>query len=777
MHRPTPTAAIALAAAALLLVAPSASATWQRAPLPANHARIVSMQPAPSQPTRVYAGFHGLGVWRTDDRGLTWQQKSNGLPTDVVVRALAVHATDPDLVLAGSEARESTPGRLYRTTDGGGSWTAVTVGPSAEGVAAVVFDPSSPSTAYAGVVGGVQPGLYRSTDAGVAWVHVSGDLPGQSVYAVAVDPNDPAALVVGIDDGWSTSSNGGTTWVVHYELAKTVVDLAWSPASSARLYGIEDPGSQGLSGIRSTDGGATFEALAGIGYVTYREAVAPHPSEEDVVWAAGTTGWKNGHGRGVYRSTNSGHSWEPVEIRTYGGTFTGLALDPAAPQKVFVSEDGLPGTGLLASSDGGATWETRTAGLWNHPVDALIEDTTGDVYALFRYQYFQSDGSPAAWIDRGAWIEGDPYRCEYHGLVSSPIPGVQYRWGVQGSWDYCALSFQKTTDSGTSWSFWGYPDDFVNGCGGFHAVIDVAVDAVSGQYVYATQRNNGLLRNDTGGGEPWPPPEYTLINAALDEALITVHPSEPLSVFFAGGPLTVEFSDDGGATTVPRNGGLPPEGDGLKIVELFARAPSADLLAVVYSDGRVYESTDLGVSWTLRTTLEPQGAEIVDAAWDPLTGHVFLATLGAGILTDHPGVSADLPTSDVRCVLYSPSSTILYAGTDHAGLWYGAVASAVDAPALAGAAGTGLAVRPNPFPGRARVEFSVPHPGAYVSLDVVDVSGRRVRSLARGWHAGGVRSLAWDGRDASGRALPSGVYFLRVDRGGEVVSKKVVLRR
>ncbi len=71
---------------------------------------------------------------------------------------------------------------------------------------------------------------------------------------------------------------------------------------------------------------------------------------------------------------------------------------------------------------------------------------------------------------------------------------------------------------------------------------------------------------------------------------------------------------------------------------------------------------------------------------------------------------------------------------------------------------------PNPFNPLIRVRFAVSaqDDGANLALDILDVRGRLVRSLASGPHATGRHETAWDGTDATGRRLPSGAYFVRL---------------
>jgi hypothetical protein len=231
-------------------------------------------------------------------------------------------------------------------------------------------------------------------------------------------------------------------------------------------------------------------------------------------------------------------------------------------------------------------------------------------------------------------------------------------------------------------------------------------------------------------------------------------------------------------TTSPRNVGLPPEGGNLFITELFLEIEDPDHLQVVYSSGHVFETQDAGISWSLLFALDLEGASLEDVSWDPASGHVFLATSGAGVVTSHPLVSpAGLPTADVRSVYFAPSKQILYAGTEAAGLWHQVLGSVVGAPELSEMLDGTLRVRPNPFRPGTTIEFTVSESGAAIDLTVFDAAGRVVRVLERGWAAGGERSVSWDARDRSGRPLPSGVYFVRLQVGGETRTQKAVLRR
>ncbi len=88
-----------------------------------------------------------------------------------------------------------------------------------------------------------------------------------------------------------------------------------------------------------------------------------------------------------------------------------------------------------------------------------------------------------------------------------------------------------------------------------------------------------------------------------------------------------------------------------------------------------------------------------------------------------------------------------------------------------------LTVRPNPFNPRTWIAFDLPA-AATVAVTVHDTRGRVVRRLVTGeQRSAGHHQLLWDGNDGGGRALPSGVYFARLDTGAQVLTRKMTLLR
>ena len=195
--------------------------------------------------------------------------------------------------------------------------------------------------------------------------------------------------------------------------------------------------------------------------------------------------------------------------------------------------------------------------------------------------------------------------------------------------------------------------------------------------------------------------------------------------------------------------------------------------------------------------LYPWGAEMIDAttslptlfyAWgDPVTGTGWLKPdrvdmkllLAAGPFHFAPG--------DTQVV---DAAVVVGQGIDRLG---SIVAMRANAQEARGAFGTGFAgvpdppvvvprvqalfAWPNPSPGSVQFDVRVPAGGARVVLDILDLSGRRVRRVADDWRAGGSSRVSWDGRTDAGTSAPAGLYFANARVAGAVSRTRIVLVR
>ena len=148
---------------------------------------------------------------------------------------------------------------MFKSTNGGGNWSAVNTGLTTTYVLALAIDPTTPTTLYAGkhVSGG---GVFKSTNGGGNWNAVNTGLGSRAVKALAIDPQTPATLYAGVSAGNATgavyrSTNGGGTWVdtgLTDTFVRAAMSLAIDPTSPSTLYAGTYDGVFGIQQIPAT---------------------------------------------------------------------------------------------------------------------------------------------------------------------------------------------------------------------------------------------------------------------------------------------------------------------------------------------------------------------------------------------------------------------------------------------------------------------------------------------------------------------------------------------
>ncbi len=216
--------------------------------------RVFSLAVDPATPRTLYAGTDDVGyggVYKSIDGGGSWAPLSTGLPNRIVY-ALAVHPTAPDVVLAG------TADGVYRSADRGATW----VRTAGNVIMALAIDPQNPNIVYKGSYG---HGVGRSPDSGVTW-SATGLVTGY-VQAMLVDPATPGTLYAGTLNGLLRSADSGATWVP-VNAGLTDLDVRALAASPGSLYvgtaggGVFKSDNQGASWTAFNHGLSSLSALA-----------------------------------------------------------------------------------------------------------------------------------------------------------------------------------------------------------------------------------------------------------------------------------------------------------------------------------------------------------------------------------------------------------------------------------------------------------------------------------------------------------------------------------
>jgi photosystem II stability/assembly factor-like uncharacterized protein len=292
------------------------------------------------------------------------------------VTSVAGSTHNPNLYYLGAAG-----GGVWKSENGGASWTPVFDREGAGAIGAVAIDPHDDATVWAGT-GESNPrndvsygdGIYKSTDGGATWSN-AGLHDSRQISRILIDPNDANHVIAGVlgnvfadggERGAYVTFDGGKTWTKTLDTGTGggVSDLAFSPKApnvvfagvwqfQRRPWTFRSGGDRdGL--YRSTDGGRTWTRLTGNGLpsgLTGRIGVAVAPSDPNRVYAL-----IESHAGILWRSDDGGASWKLVSSNTLVDQrpfyFSRLEVDPGNPDHVYTAS-----TELSESTDGGATFK------------------------------------------------------------------------------------------------------------------------------------------------------------------------------------------------------------------------------------------------------------------------------------------------------------------------------------------------------------------------------------------------------------------------------------
>jgi photosystem II stability/assembly factor-like uncharacterized protein len=313
----------------------------------ANSGRLTGIAVSPTDPNTIYVAAAGGGVWKTTDGGTTWAALTDA-QTTLAMGSIAIAPTDPNRIYAGTgEANNSLDSNhgngILVSTDGGSTWNLQTANGAFAGVSIgqIAVDPGNENTAYAAVGGYgengaafVNTGIWKTTDGGNTWTNVTAAAALNSTNAwsaVVIDPNNTSIIYAAMGDIFNggavyRSTDGGSTWgqLTNAPSGANVgrIALAVSPAANTAnhhvLYiAVAQVGVGSLLYFERSDNAdsatPTFTNLTAttpdfVGSAGWYDMVI-NVDSQGVLYAAGVS-----YGTNILRSTNLGVTWSDITV-------------------------------------------------------------------------------------------------------------------------------------------------------------------------------------------------------------------------------------------------------------------------------------------------------------------------------------------------------------------------------------------------------------------------------------------------------------------------------
>ena len=765
---------------------------------PLRGGRSITSAGSSARPLEYYFGATGGGLWKTTDGGLTWRPVTDGQLHSSSVGAVAVSASNPDIVYIGMGETELRGNimqgdGIYKSADAGKTWQHVGLADT-QAISRIRIHPTNPDVVYVSALGhpygrNTERGVFRTRDGGKTWQKVLYRDDHAGAVDLCMDPNNPDVLYAAIWDAnrtpWGLTSggpssglfkttDGGDHWTeitrnaglpqlsaVKGDYGESIgivgkIGVSVSGADSNRVYAVVENANGGV--FVSDDAGAHWKLVSDDRRLRqrafYYSRIYADPKAKDTVYVLNT---------GFYKSTDGGKTYRT--LRPPHGDNHDLWIDPANPLRMVESNDG----GANVSVNGGQTWtnqEYPTAQLYHvavtkdipyHVCGAQQDSSTICVTSAPAGRGGRGGGYSNYSVGGGesGYIAPDPSDANifYAGSQGALLTRFDRRTGSMKDVQVYPLFFSGESAGSLPerWQ-WTFPIVF--------SPVDPNVIYTSSQHLWKTtdrghswQRISGdLTRGDPKTlGDSGGPITHDQNGPEIYGTIFTIAPSrkDANTIWTGSDDGLVCLTRDGGKTWAKVTPPGMPDFGRVSLIEASPHNPAAAYVAVknYQNDDRrpyIFKTADYGKTWTKIVDGIAAGDFVHAVREDTVRPGLLFAGAEHGIYVsfdDGAGwqsLRLNLPDVQVSDMVIEGNDLVI---ATHGRSFY--VLDDINplrqlTPALS--AEDVHLFRPPAAErnvAQARIDYYLPKPAAKVTIDILDAQGALVRSFSGTPNEGG----------------------------------------
>lgn len=628
----------------------------------------------PTNANIMYVGSPAGGIWKSTDAGSTWTPMSDQLP-QIGVSGIAIDHTNPNTIfisIGDKDASDTYSIGVLKSTDGGLTWgtTGLTFTGTGNQAGDLIMHPTNNQI----ILCATSTGLYRTIDGGTTWtVEQSGNF---SQGSVRFKPNDPTVVYATTSNQFYKSTNTGDTFTIvstglsaSTSTSRMILDV--TPADNTYVYVLSINGSNALNGIyRSTNSGASFTATQTTtdflestqGW--YDLALTVSNTNKDLIFTGCLNVWKSTNGGTTITKVNS---WSNPTGVSY--THADIHHLQYINGKLFCLSDG----GIYMSTNDGTNFTSLTAGLQismfykisvaktssNNMVGGL-QDNGGHAYSGGAWKnYYGADGMDTAISQTNSNL--------YYGFIqngsslyisntagNSSSGGVSSPGGLSGNW----VTPLRGDRQGNMYSGFDGLYKLVNGAWvlrntnsvGTGNLELISIDPSNDNIIYVANGTSLYKSIDAGV-------TFSLAsNLTSNITSITVHSSNSNIVYItrSGASGEAMVSINGGTSFTNIASGLPSISKNI----IVHQGRNTDNPLYVGTSFGVYYKDDTMATWQPFDTNLPN-VSVTDLEINLEDNKIIAATYGRGIWqsdipiqippTDVKFISVNNPTLNINC--------------------------------------------------------------------------------------------------------------------------------